>query len=242
MRGAAVGRQSEGPLIAQRIAVHIAGGAAIQADGRAYRGSLVGTGIGHRGTVDRADGDGIRDARQLPVINHELDRVGAWLVDRERRIHRGAIRQDRGAAVGFFGKGPSKSERIAVAVAGGAAVQVDGRAHRGGLIRAGLRHWAQVMTEAPLQQRGAEFDIGRLLNGEGVAADDGGTGRHMAEREIAVDHHDTGIAADEPRTDAVRVHRGGRGEACPIGMLEEILPAVDLFADFLVRTDGEAGR
>ncbi len=112
--------------------------------GRARCHRLVVTGIRHRDRVDGRDRDARRCGVEGAVVDDQLRDIGARLIGHEGRRGRGWIVESRGARRRPRRDRPAERQRIAVRIAGRAAVEMHNRSHRNGLRVAGPAHGSLV--------------------------------------------------------------------------------------------------
>ena len=95
-RGRAPGGSGrERPGEGECIAIHIAGGAAVEVYQVSHENRLIGSGIRHRLGIDRGNGDRVRLAGQFAVPDDQLYDVLAGLVHREGGLDRRRVGQRR---------------------------------------------------------------------------------------------------------------------------------------------------
>ncbi len=88
----------------------------------------------------RGDRYRVRRTVRVAIVDHQLRDVGSVLVRHERRLHSAWIGKHRYASAWLADQRPFERERIAIGIAGLAAVQSHGLVHQCGLVRPRIGH------------------------------------------------------------------------------------------------------
>jgi hypothetical protein len=132
------GTREQRPAEGQRVAIDVAGAAAVEGDDGAERDRLVGTGMGDRRRVFGADADRVGQARKPAVADGQRDQVAAGQIDEQTRIDAVGVAEGGAAARRDAAQLPGVLQRVAVDVGRVATVEHDQSAHAHALVGAGV--------------------------------------------------------------------------------------------------------